>query len=758
MIEKSLSMLLLLFLFSVRTVSGQQANEKIKSDFLPVSVWYSGGKARAPMLSKITPESHREWETDLKQIKALGFNTVRTWVEWAHCEPRPGEYHFENLKLLCELAQQTGLKVMIQLYADSAPDWVGKLHPDGLFVTQSGAKVKSQSAPGYCTDHAGVREAMLGFYAKTAEIAVQYPNFWGYDLWSEPHIVNWAYINYVPNVQFCFCPHTMQRFRDWLQTKYKILKKLNQAWYRNYESWEAVEPPRFGTILIYTDFIDWKNFIYEKLAGDLRMRYEAIRQVDATHVITSHAAVPSIFYSPYNGYGATDDFLMAQQVNFYGTSLYPKHNHPDRHWETWKFRLAVDFSRSANQKNGGFYVGEMQAGRGTIGLNIGNPITPADHRIWMWSVIAKGAKAINIYAYYPMSSGYESGGYGLINLDGSLTERAQNAGKIARIINEHQNLLLNSKRVLAEVALIYNPLAQMVGGEQRHLNQDGHYLSLVGYFKFFAEENIQVDFIHRQDLEKADDMSYKLIIFPYPLMLTRKAAANLEKFVAAGGKVLSEARLAWNDERGFATQEIPGMGLSRVFGARENDIRMQPKVKMSISNFRHRITRGMQVADSLTGAFFAESFEPKSGSQVLGSLEDGSPGIIASRFGSGETLLIGSFLGMANYEQITVANRRFLQGVLDWAEISRLVKISEDGDAVEVCLRKHATGDLVFVLNHTTREKTVTLEFASKKGWYQITDIFRNQKFTAETKEGSLNLRLNLKAKDVAVLNIIKKQ
>ncbi len=39
----------------------------------------------------------------------------------------------------------------------------------------------------------------------------------------------------------------------------------------------------------YTDFIDWKTFIYEKLVEDMAARYNAIRKVDATHLITAHA-------------------------------------------------------------------------------------------------------------------------------------------------------------------------------------------------------------------------------------------------------------------------------------------------------------------------------------------------------------------------------------------------------------------------------------------------------------------------------------
>jgi hypothetical protein len=44
-------------------------------------VWYSGGKARAPRLETITPNSPRLWKEELLKIKQLGFNKVRTGVE-----------------------------------------------------------------------------------------------------------------------------------------------------------------------------------------------------------------------------------------------------------------------------------------------------------------------------------------------------------------------------------------------------------------------------------------------------------------------------------------------------------------------------------------------------------------------------------------------------------------------------------------------------------------------------------------------------
>jgi len=734
-----------------------------KPDYIPVSTWYSGGKARAPMLSEITENSENEWRKDLQQIKDLGFNTVRTWVEWAHCEPKEGKYSFENLTLLADLAQEIGLRFIIQLYVDSAPDWVGKKYPDGMYEAQNGAKVKSQAAPGFCSDHPGVRESVQNFITETARIASQYTNFHGWDLWSEPHIVNWAYINYVPNVQFCFCENTKSKFRDWLKSKYANLENLNKAWYRNFEKWQEVDPPRFGTILSYTDFIDWKNFIYEKLASDLGMRYASVRRADKSHVITSHAAVPSIFYSPYNGYGATDDFLMAENVDYYGTSLYPKHNHPSRHWEPWKFMIAVDFSRSANWKNKGIYVGELQAGKGTIGLNIGNPITPGDHRIWMWSAIAKGAKAINVYAYYPMSSGYESGGYGLINLDGSLTERSIAAGKTAQIITENRDLFLNSKPVKSEIAILYNPLAQMVGGEQRHTTWDMHQLSLFGYYRIFAENNIPVDFIHRRDLENEDISQYKLLIVPYPLMFTEKAANKIKSYVENGGCTVAEARLAWNDERGFATEVIPGMGLDEVFGVRETKVEMKDNFNMNITS-SNALTASINKSQSLKGTRFAESFEVYEGNntKAIATLDDGSPCIVANNYGKGKTLAIGTFLGMANHQEPDKNNNQFLLNLIDWANIQRPFTSSHDGKTetpVEIKLWKNSDVYTLFIINHSESKEKISANLRIENdGEFVLTDLLNKEESIVNVKKSQIKLKQVIDSRDVKVLTIQPKK
>lgn len=759
-----LKLFFILFLSIAIGVQAQKKHEGIDKGFFPFSVWYSGGKARAPMLSKITTHSEEEWRVDLQQIKDLGFNTVRTWVEWATCEPEPGRYNFDNLHLLMRIANEVGLKVFIQIYVDSAPDWVAQRYPFALFEAQNGDKVQPQSAPGACIDNKVVEDAILNFYSKTAEVAVSYPNFFGWDLWSEPHIINWASIDYIPNVQFCFCDATQARFREWLKKKYNSLENINAAWYRNFTDWTQVEAPRFSTILSYTDFIDWKTFIYEKLTEDMAARYNAIRKVDTTHLITAHAVGASLFQSPHVGAGATDDFLMAKPLDYYGVSLYPKHNHPQNAWSLTTLRTVMDFTRSTNREKGGWYVGELQAGLGTIALQVSDPVTPADHRIWAWSAIAKGAKGVNIYAYYPMSSGYEAGGYGLINLDGTLTERAVSAGRIADVVNRNQSLFLNATPAKAEIGIVYNPLTQMVGGMQRRDFPAALSQSLIGYFQTFANHNIPIDFIHREHIENQDLSQYKLIIIPYSIMFTRKAASGLRAFVENGGYVLAEARIGWNDDRGYASEIIPGLGMHDIFGVRENEIRMREEVEFTVTDENHPAMQGMEEGSKLTGSLYEESLSllKNSNTQVLATTGQGQPAIVSARYGKGESMLVGTYMGMANFQKFNPNNDRFFVNLLNWAKIKRPFTTSVDGrtsDQVEVRLEDTTNGYLVFIINHSANSEEVNIKLnLSSNGVYILRDVINETRKEVSGSGNTLDINTHIDSKEVHVIEVIPKK
>jgi beta-galactosidase len=733
------------------------------ADFFPVSVWYGGGKARAPMLEKNARAKKELWRKDIRQIKALGFNTVRTWIDWATGEPREHEYNFENLDVILELAQEEGLKVFLQVYMDSAPRWVGSKYPDSLFVSSNGAKVMPESSPGYCMDHPGVRKADLGFYAALAQRVRGYRAFIGWDLWSEPHVINWATPTYIPSPEFCFCHNTLAKFRSWLRKKYGTIEKLNAAWYRTYDSWDEVEPGRMSTILSYTDYIDWKTFIADKLGDDLHDRSLAVKHVAPETIITSHAAGVGLFASPNHWEGQADDWIMARQVDYYGTSFYPKHSAFVDRDVPWRAAL-FDFTRSFGFADGrqGFYVGELQGGFGTIALNVSPTVTPDDIRVWTWTALSRGAKGVNYYAWYPMSSGYESGGFGLIQLDGTVTERARVAGSIARLVDANQKLFLEARPSKAEVAIIYNPLSHFVGGRQRAASYGGpqgevagiERDSLLGVYRALFPSNVPVDYVHINELSSGSLRDYKLVILPYPLMLPEASVPYLKAYVQEGGTLVSEARLGWSSERGNASERIPGMGLAEVMGCRETAVQTGAKGRTMLRWTGDTIP-GITAGDLLPARWYEETLEPLSeASQVVARFPDDSAAAVTSTYGKGKTLMLGSYVSAAYVTSPAPEVERFYKGLLAWAGV--VIPVSTHGGNIEARTLESGKATLLFVFNHEKQSVDAGVSLRLPAGTVHASDLVAAQPVSVSREGEFLRLKKRMDGSAVWVVRLTR--
>ena len=745
-------------LIGAALVAGPEAKT---TRFLPMAVWYGGGKARAPMLEGHARSKKEIWRQDVRQIKALGFNTVRAWIDWASGEPAAGTYDFETLDVLLELAEEEHLKLVLQVYMDSAPQWVGEKYPDSLFVSSNGEAIRPESSPGYCRDHPGVRAADNAFYAALAARARRSPAFVGWDLWSEPHVINWANPTYLSNPEFCYCPNTLRRFRAWLQKKYGSLEQLNTAWYRRFRTWDQVEPSRLSTILSYTDYIDWKSFIVDKLGEDLRERYLAVKETVPETIVTSHAAGVGLFASPHHWEGQSDDWTMAGQVDFYGTSFYPKHSAFVDRDVAWRAAL-LDFTRSFGYDEGrsGFWVGELQGGFGTVSVNVSPTVTPEDLRIWTWSALSRGAKGINYYAWYPMSTGYESGGFGLNELDGTITARARAAGSIARVVDRNQPLFLDARPPRAEVAIVYNPLALFVGGRQRAAAYGGpqgevvgiERDSLLGVHRALFPANVPIDYVHVGHLQEDKLRQYKLVIFPYPLMLPEASARALADYVRAGGTLVAEARLAWNNERGAAADRIPGLGLSEVMGCRETAIETAPGgrtvIRWSAADFP-----GLTAGDVLPGRWFKETLEPLSaGARVVARFEDGAPAAIAGSYGKGRTLMLGSYVSAAYQSASTPAGERFFRSLVTWAGVTLPIEVT--GAPLEARHLDSGSEALLFLFNHGKAAARSGVFLRRPAGSYSAVDLSDGQAAALEQGAEGVTLSVELEPGAVRVLRI----
>ncbi|MBE3576591.1 MAG: beta-galactosidase [Limnochordales bacterium] len=705
----------------------------MKQTFLPLAVWYTGGDARATLVYAPAPDREQakaRWQRDVQYIRACGFNAVRAWIDWASGEPEPGVYNFSTLDLLFEMAREAGLKVLVQVYLDSAPDWLPVLYPDSHYVASGGQKIVSQTAPGYCYDHPGVRQQAEAFLRRLAEYVNTQPNFYAWDLWSEPHVVQWAYFDYLPpRSSFCFCHYSRTRFRNWLKKKYGSLSALNEAWYRTYRSWDEVEPPRFISLMAYTDFMDWQEFIVDKIAADLAWRRQVVKSVNPDFITTSHSAVPGILTVPYTSEGEPDDWRMARAVDIWGTSFYPKHVGAKETNDPAVRGAYLDSTRSAADAEGKpFWLGELQGGHGYVGT-FAIPADAKDERLWTWGPLAHGAKGLNWYAWRPMMRGIESAGFGLTNLDGTPSERALAAGAIARVVTREMELFLAARPVRAQAAVVYNLYANMLWVGLREVSAYVPSRSLLGAYRSLFENHHPADFLHIDLLAQGKVDGYKLIYLPFALAMPPEATAVLRRFVEDGGVVVAEARTGWNDPTGRCGTAVPGVGLNELFGAEEIGTYKVDSTMMKV--VAHEIPAASSPGSStgdrdepaaasalrlpfpvgagISGSLFEQHLRPYAGTQVLATFANGDAAITARRVGMGVAVLIGTMLSFTYQTRRDPAAGQLLAAFQDWAGLVRPVEVTGIGDdqhrVVEPRLLEAGEGRyLFFAFNHGEEE------------------------------------------------------
>lgn len=119
--------------------------------------------------------SSSEIARDLQAVRAAGFNSIRTAVSWREGEPAPGEYRFDPLRRVLEVAARAGVRVLLQIER-AAPVWVVARYPAG--------ERKAEPVPGGrdCHDHAGLRADRIRFVTAIARDAARFPSLLAVDV------------------------------------------------------------------------------------------------------------------------------------------------------------------------------------------------------------------------------------------------------------------------------------------------------------------------------------------------------------------------------------------------------------------------------------------------------------------------------------------------------------------------------------------------------------------------------------------------
>jgi len=137
---------------------------------------------------------------------------------------------------------------------------------------------------------------------------------------------------------------------------------------------------------------------------------------------------------------------------------------------------------------------------------------------------------------------------------------------------------------------------------------------------------------------------------------------------------------------------------------------------------------------------------------VVARWADGAPAAVASSFGRGRTLMLGSYLGAAFEGQKDPALQRFFTALLEWAGVERAFEVA--GGTVELRLLESAREKLLFIFNHEKQPQIPRIRLRTPAGEYAVTDLATGEPVAAAREAGWLSVQTPLPSEGVRVLRL----
>jgi beta-galactosidase len=353
-------------------------------------------------------------------------------------------------------------------------------------------------------------------------------------------------------------------------------------------------------------------------------------------------------------------------------------------------------------------------------------------------LVAMGGKGIIYWCYLTEATGTESTGFGLVERDGSASERVLEAAQDHKLIQAQWEIIKDYKPSpeVAVVVDIDNALLTFAMSGK----EDASTKSFAGYYKALWNSDVLVDFIEPQSLANSD--KYKVIIAPWHLIGKKATCDYLRQFVEGGGILLLETGFASYDEHMVYNPVVPAFGLAEVFGYREqeslymmhNDIKDNPKPEDLPPSESVYIEGGLTFTEPIKATVKAHTFLTPikvSSARVIASYES-TPAAAVKKVGKGQVYYFGTNLG-ASIEDGSREGIDLVREIVTQA-VERVIS----SDKVRPRLIESTNGSLLIVFNDQITDQTEKIQVPSR--YKTATNIYDNQSKTIH--DGSVEVQV----------------
>ncbi len=660
-----------------------------------------------------------EWEDDFRKIKDLGIDTIKIWAMWTYIEKREEEFNWEKLDGLLNLAEKYKLKVIINIILDHIPYWAQNktsawiIKPDGT----RRAPTRMYGGDIGCWDNLELRDLASNFIKELIQRYRGYSSLHSWDIWNEPD-----------NFE-CYCNYTTEKYIDWLKKKFSSIEDLNECLGEAYGKWEEIHPPTHPEMI--TPYIFYTKFRMESLTEQIRWIYSLVKEEDKVHPVITHShswGTPNTSLGVGRLGSGWDDWLLAKEVDFYGTSLHSMY-YESQHRSPKDFvRTIVNLETKRSITDGKYLVSELTSGI-TRHKNMNVPVKRGETLFNLWLSVAHNAKGVLMWQFKPERYTVEAGGCGLINMDGTENYRTEEFKSFINTYKENEDLFYNLSPYNNRTGIFYSMHSSIVSSINQMLSyQDAFH----GASYIMWMNNTTFDIVRAGD----DLKKYSLIYLPMPICISKSGAKDLIEFVEEGGTLVSEAGLCSYEENGFYSVRVPGYGFSEITGMIEREI-IPEDITIKVK------TKYGEVY-GLGERRYVENIKDYT---VAGEFEDKRPAILTFNYKKGKIIYILTYPSIY-YEK--TGDMESLQTMCDLLSLEPQVKVTPSS-GVTCRLLKSKASKVLFIFNNLEEEAKAFIYLRETLGRLRV--VFRN--FSDLDILSNNSLKVHMGPKEVMVLELL---
>jgi beta-galactosidase len=457
------------------------------------------------------------WHEDVELMRRAGVNLVNLGMfTWSLLEPVHGRYDFGVLDRVMDLLHEGGILADLATPTAAPPAWLVHRYPDMQPVTADGHHLGLGARESFCPSSPQYREAAASIASVLAD---RYGNHSALAMW---HVGN----EFGAHVGPCYCPVSADAFRCWLVTRYGSLQALNEAWGttfwgQGYSEWDQVGPPRRAPMPSNpAQQLDFVRFSSEEYLACYRNERDVLRARTPMVPITTNFMATSCKHIDY--------WQWVDEVDIVANDHYLIADDPRNHVD---LAMAADLTRSLARGKPWLL---MEHSTGAVNWQPRNIAKlPGELRRNSLTHVARGSDGAMFFQWRASRFGAEKFHSAMVPHAGTASRTWQEVCELGADL--HALSEIRGSTVKADVALVWDwPSWWALELEYRPSADLSFRDRMVAFYGALWDEGITVDFVP----PGADLSPYAVVIAPSLYMISDGAAANVRRYVEAGGTLL----------------------------------------------------------------------------------------------------------------------------------------------------------------------------------------------------------------------------